>query len=124
MTLSRRSLITGLISLVAAPAIVRASNLMPVKLMVPTVRGFDGACYGTSAHHDYSGPIALLRNAEGFLHHYYGGDREELRGFVKDTDLTVDVVKFYNQNSTFVWGWQDKQPDELIARDISLILDR
>ena len=32
---SRRSLITGLVSLLAAPAIVRASNLMPVKA-VPT----------------------------------------------------------------------------------------
>jgi hypothetical protein len=31
MTLSRRSLITGLVSFVAAPAIVRASSLMPVK---------------------------------------------------------------------------------------------
>jgi hypothetical protein len=32
--LNRRGLITGLISLVAAPAIVRASNLMPVKMMI------------------------------------------------------------------------------------------
>ena len=31
--LSRRSLITGLISLAAAPAIVRATSLMPVKVM-------------------------------------------------------------------------------------------
>lgn len=31
--LNRRSLITGMISLVAAPAIVRAGNLMPVKVM-------------------------------------------------------------------------------------------
>lgn len=31
--LSRRSLITGLISFVAAPAIVRASSLMPVKVI-------------------------------------------------------------------------------------------
>lgn len=31
--LDRRSLITGLISLVAAPAIVRVANLMPVKVM-------------------------------------------------------------------------------------------
>lgn len=29
--INRRSLITGLVSFVAAPAIVRASNLMPVK---------------------------------------------------------------------------------------------
>lgn len=32
--LSRRGLITGLISLAAAPAIVRASSLMPIKVMV------------------------------------------------------------------------------------------
>ena len=33
--LSRRSLIGSLISLVAAPAIVRASSLMPVKVVEP-----------------------------------------------------------------------------------------
>ena len=33
MTLSRRGLITGLISFVAAPAIVRAASLMPVKAL-------------------------------------------------------------------------------------------
>jgi hypothetical protein len=35
MTLSRRSLITGLVSLVAAPAIVRVASIMPVKAMEP-----------------------------------------------------------------------------------------
>jgi hypothetical protein len=34
MLLTRRGLITGLVSLVAAPAIVRASSLMPVKAWV------------------------------------------------------------------------------------------
>ncbi len=33
--INRRSLITGLVSLVAAPAIVRAGSLMPVKVMTP-----------------------------------------------------------------------------------------
>ena len=33
MSMNRRSLITGLISLVAAPAIVRVGSLMPVKVM-------------------------------------------------------------------------------------------
>lgn len=32
--IDRRSLITGLISFVAAPAIVRVTNLMPVKIML------------------------------------------------------------------------------------------
>lgn len=32
--LSRRKLITGLISFIAAPAIVKASSLMPVKMVV------------------------------------------------------------------------------------------
>lgn len=36
MTTSRRSFITGLVSLVAAPAIVRAGSLMPVKVMSPS----------------------------------------------------------------------------------------
>jgi hypothetical protein len=43
--LSRRSLITGLISLVAAPAIVRVSSLMPVKAYVPET--FDWSPYYT-----------------------------------------------------------------------------
>ncbi len=34
---TRRSFITGLISFVAAPAIVRAGSLMPVKVMEPTL---------------------------------------------------------------------------------------
>jgi hypothetical protein len=34
--LSRRRLITGLIAFAAAPAIVRATSIMPVKLMQPT----------------------------------------------------------------------------------------
>lgn len=41
--LNRRSLITGLISLVAAPAIVRAANIMPVKkyggIITPPIDG-------------------------------------------------------------------------------------
>lgn len=36
--IERRSFITGLIALVAAPAIVRAGSLMPVKQMVEPVR--------------------------------------------------------------------------------------
>lgn len=38
---TRRKLITGLVSLIAAPAIVRASSLMPVKAMVSTVDDFE-----------------------------------------------------------------------------------
>lgn len=34
---SRRSLITGLISLVAAPAIVRAGSLMPIRVIEPAL---------------------------------------------------------------------------------------
>ena len=42
MTLSRRSLITGLVSFVAAPAIVRASSLMPVKAWADVAMWFPG----------------------------------------------------------------------------------
>lgn len=39
--LNRRSLITGLISLVAAPAIVRAGSLMPVKALPLVEESFE-----------------------------------------------------------------------------------
>ena len=53
MTLSRRSLITGLVSFaVTAPSIVRAASLMPVKVMEPLAPAFQvaplfykGHCY-------------------------------------------------------------------------------
>jgi hypothetical protein len=51
--LSRRSLVTGLISLVAAPSIVRATNLMPVKVMVEQPIGFIN---GIPIYEDYKGP--------------------------------------------------------------------
>jgi hypothetical protein len=35
--MNRRTLITGLISLIAAPAIIRAGSLMPVKTILPAV---------------------------------------------------------------------------------------
>lgn len=43
--LSRRGLITGLVSLVAAPAIVRGASLMPVKVMEPTPVWIDSPIY-------------------------------------------------------------------------------
>jgi hypothetical protein len=42
--LSRRSLITGLISLVAAPAIVRAGSLMPVSIRLAGESYLDEVC--------------------------------------------------------------------------------
>jgi hypothetical protein len=48
--MNRRQLITGLISLVAAPAIVRAGSLMPVKVMNPL--WIDG--HGLICGHVYS----------------------------------------------------------------------
>jgi hypothetical protein len=52
MMLDRRSLITGLISLVVAPAIVRAGSLMPVKAMEPTAVF---TSYGGGFNADYDG---------------------------------------------------------------------
>lgn len=47
MTLSRRSLITGLVSFaVTAPAIVRAASLMPVKQMIEPVLAVSDCGHG------------------------------------------------------------------------------
>jgi hypothetical protein len=51
--ISRRSLITGLISLAAAPAIVRASSIMQVKPLGPFI-------WGDGIHDDSDGINAML----------------------------------------------------------------
>jgi hypothetical protein len=38
MIIGRRSLLTGLVGLVAAPAIIRAGSLMPVKQMIEPIK--------------------------------------------------------------------------------------
>ena len=50
-TLTRRSVIEGLVGLVAAPAIVRAQNIMPVRTITPsaTEAGISGS-YGFFPH--------------------------------------------------------------------------
>lgn len=73
MITSRRSFITGLASIIAAPAIVRAASLMPVKIIQPvdeqdiyallaqrlrdieqvTIRGMTDNLYGPGVHFDY-----------------------------------------------------------------------
>ena len=46
MELNRRKLITGLVSFMAAPAIIRAGSLMPVKQMNPLLVGeFSGITF-------------------------------------------------------------------------------
>ncbi len=58
MTISRRSLIASLICLVAAPAIVRAGSLMPVKSFDPETLEFVPMHPGL-----YSDPVAVTRKA-------------------------------------------------------------
>jgi hypothetical protein len=62
--LSRRSIITGLMSLVAAPTIVRASSLMPVRYQISwerviTVVGFDQ--FGKRRFEEIVWPIGEIR---------------------------------------------------------------
>jgi hypothetical protein len=63
---TRRSLITGLIALVAAPAIVRASNLMPVKQMILTPYQGNEIVFKASS---FCGPFrhVVIYNEEGLL---------------------------------------------------------
>ena len=59
--LNRRSLITGLISLVAAPAIVRATSIMPIKAL-PAVEDLDTLARKQLADSLY-GDLILTRQA-------------------------------------------------------------
>jgi hypothetical protein len=67
--MNRRGFITGLISLVAAPAIVRASSLMPVKQMLDVSVRFN-------------------------LSRYYAHDGAVFSCIPHSGDLEVDVLRF------------------------------
>jgi hypothetical protein len=73
--LNRRSLITGLISLVAAPAIVRPTSIMPIKAL-PTVEDLDTLARKQLADSLYGDLIAVTRQAfvpRLFVSVYRGG---------------------------------------------------
>lgn len=68
MILSRRSLITGLVSLVAAPAIVRAGSIMPVKAWAEgSPLWFDPLWYDPIVDAYWANPAGAYRR--------YGGDK-------------------------------------------------
>jgi hypothetical protein len=61
MTLARRSFITGLISLVAAPAIIRAGSLMSVKVMLVEAEPI-WTPYGTAPNFEAARRLMNYRN--------------------------------------------------------------
>lgn len=69
MDTSRRKFIVGLGTIIAAPAIVRASSLMKVKPLKPTftVYGFDA--FGKEVHEIIGGPMQVRRLGLAQLKH-------------------------------------------------------
>jgi len=60
MIITRRSIVGGLIGLVAAPAIVRAASLMPVKAIVLPAPVH---LYSFTQNGSYTGPVARIRSS-------------------------------------------------------------
>ena len=75
---TRRALLTGLISFVAAPAIVRASSLMPVKIIEPEIiqigygitRTGGGVCLTTIRDLLLPGLRNIVLKEEKYANHY------------------------------------------------------
>ena len=63
MIITRRGLIGGFASLLAAPAIVRVSSLMPVKAMLPSL--YAGGITWVDADWDKS--LGVLRGINGLI---------------------------------------------------------
>ena len=97
MILSRRGLITGLASLVAAPAIVRASSLMPVKVWGDELPSFVGRFHGVDLW-----PGAL--------------------NFVPDDEVRLVVTA--DQLDRFVGAGFGKPSDYILLRPIPLTAQR
>jgi len=80
---TRRSLITGLIALVAAPAIVRVANLMPVKQMRPV---FDANEITFTAYGDGVQSVFWMAH-DGRFHYWDGGVITVMPG----DDVVIDL---------------------------------
>jgi hypothetical protein len=64
MNTSRRGFLAGLAALVAAPAIVRVSSIMPVKAVPPLSKWY--TLWGDGVHDDTAGVDAMLRGESVF----------------------------------------------------------
>ena len=71
MILSRRSLITGLASLVCAPAIVRVGSIMPVKAWADTML-YPGGVTIADLEYDEKLCAAMVRYPNGLIPAYAG----------------------------------------------------
>ena len=67
LILPRRKFLTGLFSLVAAPAVVKATNIMPVKVIEPKWYLSDGLHLQSMAHPVRKGSAISLSELRGIL---------------------------------------------------------
>lgn len=102
--LNRRSLITGLVSLVAAPAIVRASNLMPVKQMRESGRFLiGGESWSIIDDHYFSDGEHPGRPIKLELQEYWSSIRDKM-GIIRPVRLTLPPI---NADGSFEVGTGD-----------------
>ena len=92
--MNRRSLITGLISLVAAPAIVRAGSLMPVKNMIVPVFDADEITFSSQPTAEWSAGFCVNGRAFSL------GDFFEMAGI----RFRVTGVSEYDGGWSYVHG--------------------
>jgi hypothetical protein len=95
---SRRSFITGLVSLVAAPAIVRAGSLMPVRVMVEPARkwvqiGSTGTVFLKVDHSVSDAPVLI---GDDFLVNLFGILNRHPRA---STAQIIEMVRTRSGNS-------------------------
>lgn len=112
--LTRRSILTGIAALIATPAIVRASNLMPIKSYIPIL-------YGDGIHCDADAIMACL-NGQSFrkANNIYSDNtfaeytaEPGILGngrFLVNKPLIISNPEFYLYNSHFTAG--DKFPED------------
>ena len=67
LVLPRRKFLTGLFGLVAAPAIVKAANIMPVKVVKPKWYLSDGLPLQTMAHPVRTSSVMSLSELHEFI---------------------------------------------------------
>lgn len=114
--IGRRGFITGLVSLVAAPAIVRVGSLMPARAMVEfvPVQGVEWSGYA-------EGPITLAEYAQRRLNGLnkfraaWWDMMIQSNEIIGDLPFTEDLAPTFSYNGITRLPWHDTSPPAPIA---------
>jgi len=106
---TRRSLITGLASLLVAPAIVRVESLMPIRGVLLAAFSGEGEVFesaigwwGLRARPGYVGPPVIVEDGRNVRFYDQSGNGRDIVGTIEEAS---DTLKIMHNHQRDYWGF-------------------